>query len=299
MNREPLRDVTEDEVRAFEEDGAVCIRGALDIEWIERLRDAMDRLLDQPTEMGLDLNKDDKGGRFAIDSYMWRVDGNFRALALDSPLAQLAARITRSSRINLLWDFILVKEPHSPYITDWHNDQSANPCNGWQVCGSWAPLDRVTLDSGAVQYIRGSHKDQIWYEAPGASAREGETYFAAGFDQEIPGDDEPEHYEPLPDFETMRDELDMIYFETEPGDVVFQHLLTVHTAFGNTSDRRRRAIAHRWVGDDATYAVRRPSKALIPPVDPIIRHGDKFPVDHHLCPQVWPTLGKLVEPTAA
>ena len=132
MNREPLRNVTEDEVRTFEEDGVVCLRKMIDSEWIERLREATDRLLEHPTEMGLDLNKDDKGGRFAIDTYMWRFDEDFRAIALQSPLAQLAARITRSSRINLLWDFILVKEPHSPYITDWHNDQSANPVNGWQ-----------------------------------------------------------------------------------------------------------------------------------------------------------------------
>lgn len=296
MNRDPLRDVTENEVRAFEEDGVVCLRKMIDSEWIERLREATDRLLEHPTDMGLDLNKDEKGGRFAIDTYMWRIDQDFRAIALQSPLAQLAARITRSSRINLLWDFILVKEPHSPYITDWHNDQSANPVNGWQVCGSWVPLDSVTLDSGTVEYVRGSHKDKIWYEAPGAAANKGETYFATGFNKEIPGDDEPETYEPLPDFSAIREELDMIHFDTEPGDVVFQHLLTVHTAAGNSTERRRRAVVHRWVGDDATYAVRRGPMRLVPPVDPIIRHGEKFPVDHHLVPQVWPTLGKIVEP---
>ena len=110
MNREPLRNVTEDEVRAFEEDGVVCLHKMIDSEWIERLREATDCLLENPTEMGLDLNKDDKGGRLAIDTYMcmWRFDEDFRAIALQSPLAQLAARITRSSRINLLWDFILV-----------------------------------------------------------------------------------------------------------------------------------------------------------------------------------------------
>ncbi len=30
MNREPLRNVTEDEVRAFEEDGVVCLHKMID-----------------------------------------------------------------------------------------------------------------------------------------------------------------------------------------------------------------------------------------------------------------------------
>jgi len=81
----------------------------------------------------------------------------------------------------------------------------------------------------------------------------------------------------MPDIEGRRNDYDIVTFDTEPGDVVVQHLLTVHHAPGNASDRRRRAIAVRYAGDDATYAVRRRNPPL--PVEHSLRHGDRLDSD--------------------
>jgi len=73
-----------------------------------------------------------------------------------------------------------------------------------------------------------------------------------------------------------------------PGDVLAHHLLTLHGAPGNrTPDRRRRAIAFRYAGDDATY-IDRPVGPK-PIRDPGLKRGDHFGCE--LFPQVWPRAG--------
>ena len=55
----------------------------------------------------------------------------------------------------------------------------------------------------------------------------------------------------------------------------------------------RRAIGHRWSGDDATYVRRAHVARILPPCDLKLKTGDSFPTgDHHLYPEVWPTPAK-------
>ena len=287
MSNLPLRDVTEDEIRSFERDGVVCLRGVIDGGWIERMQGAMEHVLAHPGPQGVDNNPRGSSGRFALDVYLWTFDDDFRALALDSPLAAIAARLMRSARVNFLYDCILTKEPHSPYPTHWHQDQPGNPVDGRQVCGIWMPLDTVTIESGAVEYIRGSHRWGLWFDSHGNKLQDGHSFFK-GPKELLPKPGDRGEFEAMPDFEAARDDHDIVHFDTEPGDCVVNHLLTVHSAPGNTTARRRRAVGTRWGGDDSTFAVRKARFRLIPPWDPGLLHGDPFPRDHDLYPQAWP-----------
>ena len=57
---------------------------------------------------------------------------------------------------------------------------------------------------------------------------------------------------------TCRTLLSIMGVDSEPGDVVVHHVMTLHGAPGNAhSDRRRRGLATRWCGDDAVYDPRR------------------------------------------
>ena len=296
MNRHPPRDITEQEISTYEDRGVVCLRGVLDPDWIERMRTAMDRVLEKPGPQGIDLQPQDAEGRFYFETNMWFYDDDFRAIMMDSPLAQLAAQVMRSERIHILFDFMFAKEPQSPFPTDWHQDLSANPVEGWQVCGSWAPLDSVTHDSGALEYIVGSHRWGRRFGSPQNTddrehkqGEQGVGYFKGPQGETISVvDDDLSEFEPQPDFEKIRDRFEIASFDTEPGDVVFNHVLVLHGAPGNRTQRRRRAFAHRWVGDDTTYAIRRSKNRLYPPRDPGLKHGDPFPPDGDVFPQAWP-----------
>ena len=273
MNRLPPSPITEAEIATFERDGVVCLRGMFDSDWVERMRAALDRLLESPTPEGRLLNPEGTPGRFERDIFLWMADADFRALALESPSGAIAAACMRSARINLMADLILVKEPHTPSLTPWHHDQPYNWYDGSQACGMWLSLDTATAESGAVEWVTGSHKWGRWFEAApfdGSDAYE----LSDGFD-------------PMPDFDAARDQYRIVGFDTKPGDCIVNHLLTIHSAPGNQSDRRRRAIIYRFAGDDATYAERGPGRPK-PLRDPGLKPGDPFPPDHDQFPLIWP-----------
>ncbi|MGI9615228.1 MAG: phytanoyl-CoA dioxygenase family protein [Acidimicrobiales bacterium] len=89
--------------------------------------------------------------------------------------------------------------------------------------------------------------------------------------------------EPMPDIEAERDRHRFVTYETEPGDCIVHHGLTIHSAPGNAStDIRRRALATRFCGDDCTY---RPEGSFQPLIrDPGIPSG--APLECELFPRV-------------
>jgi ectoine hydroxylase-related dioxygenase (phytanoyl-CoA dioxygenase family) len=90
----------------------------------------------------------------------------------------------------------------------------------------------------------------------------------------------------IPDIEVMRDSLQLIQYELEPGDCTVHHALLVHAEPGNTlAARRRRAVVTRWTGDDVRYAPK-------PKIQPLIRQPNisaGAPLDSDLRPVVWST----------
>ena len=278
MEPQQARPITADEHRIFERDGVVCLRGALDPSWIESLAQGLEETLASPGPQGK-AYPDMGSGRFGYDTFMWTRDRRFREFQTHSPLPEIAARIMNSEKSFLMVDLAFVKEPMTPNTTPWHQDQPYGWYNGWQVCSFWTPLDPVTLESGALEWIPGSHRWGKWFRP-------------TGFDpaQYQDGDE----FEPLPDFEAERSRYDIIHYDMEPGDVLAHHLLTVHGAPGNsTADRRRRALAFRYAGDDARYAVRKVGPQPIRP--PGLNPGDPFGCE--LFPQVWPRVALRTAPT--
>ena len=312
MDSAPLRDVTEEEIVAYWRDGVVHLPNIIGLGWVERMRVALDRILIEPSQrFDADVNPEGTPGRFAFGSFLWTRDDDFRAWVLESPLAPIAAQLLRSKTIHHVFDFYFAKEPHSPHATVWHQDQGGNPVHGRNVAGSWVPLDEVRYESGAVEYIRGSHNWNRWFAAPlsdeptAVVENQFDKFFDVGKGGDTDGGDEArlakydETFEDQPDFDAMRDELDLITFDSGPGDVVLNHLLTVHGAPGNYTDRRRRALGGRWAGDSTVYAKREGRFNIALPWDPGLRDGDPFPPDNDLFPQVWPRPIRVPEIRAA
>ena len=289
MNQHPLRPIAESELQAWAEDGVVHLRGLLDQEWVTRMQRAIDHVLAHPSDHGTDLNSDEDGGRFAYDDYMWKFNDDFRAFVFTSPAAKIAATFLHSQAVNLLYNFFLVKEPHTPTRTNWHHDLPANPVEG-PACGLWVSLDHIAAESGAVQWARGSHKWGKRFNPVGSGV--GKTHRRAPI---APG------LEPMPSIPGHPEDYDIVSFDTEPGYILVTHLLTCHGAPGNATDRRRRAFGVRYAGDGSTYAVRTDVTFNIKPIaDPGLAHGDPFPgdPDHFVFPRVLPRRAKDSDPAA-
>ena len=268
MNREPLRDVTDEEIRTFREDGVVLLKGLFDRDWIERVRDLAEADMSTPGEMKQELAKEGDPGRFFNNTFLWPRNEDFRDIVFNSPAARIAARIMDAGKVNIVFDQFLIKEPGTQERTRWHHDLPYWPIDGDQVCTLWLALDPVDAVSGAVEYVRGSHRWGTRYKA--------EAFLGEGrYKEDLP---------PVPDIDEMRGELEFVQPELEPGDCTVHHGLTVHGAPGNaTVDRRRRAYVTRWAGDDVVYYPR-------PGIQPMLRDPDipsGGPLDSDLWPVVW------------
>ncbi len=268
---------SEDEVRAFERDGVVVLRGAIPAGWLARVSDAFEAERAGPRSADLsELARRASGageasgaGRFVAGTDHWRHSDAFRAFAAESPLPRLAAALLRSRAVHLYEDSLLVKEPRTAEATRFHQDLGYFHIDGEQVCTTWCPLDRVDAASGALRYWRGSHRERRVYRP---------NLFVTAHD--IPGSEG----EALPAIDADPDAFDLVDFSLEPGDVAVHHARTLHGAYPNRSDRRRRAVSVRYCGDDARFrlrpgAPRKPHHAGLHDGDPLGGPG---------CPLVWP-----------
>ena len=162
-------------IDTFWADGVVCLRGVIPAAWIERLQGAVEDVL--AARDGTDLSamaaQIDAGGgavlrdapaaggargRFFAGTDHWRRHPTFRAFALESPLPALVAGLLRARLVTLYEDSLLVKEPGTAERTAFHQDMAYFHVSGTQVCTTWCPLDHVSADTGAVEYVRGSHR---------------------------------------------------------------------------------------------------------------------------------------------
>ena len=81
----------------YERDGAVCLRGAFDVGWIELLHGAVERDIADPGPNATNFAEGSTAGTFFGDMFMWRRDPDFRAAAVASPAAAIAAGLMISA----------------------------------------------------------------------------------------------------------------------------------------------------------------------------------------------------------
>lgn len=268
MNRQPPRPPTGAEVAAYDRDGIVCLRGMFDADWIAFMGQAVDDAMARPGPHAEEYTARGGAGRFFGDLDLWRRHAAFRRFVFESPAAEIAGRVMGTAQVNFFYDQLLVKEPGTAERTPWHQDQPYWAVDGWQVCSIWLPFDPVP-ESACVEYVAGSHR---W------NRRFNPQHFSDG--SPYSGTDLP----PLPDIERDRARYDIRRFALEPGDCLVFQALIVHGAPGNRQAGRRRALATRWTGDDATYA-RRPGEVAIPTSDPGLAHGAAMDCDQF--PRIW------------
>lgn len=234
--------VTPADVEAYERDGVTVLRQVVTADWHARLEAAIERDMREPGPY-FHGYESDGGGRFHGNLRLWERDPVFREFCLHSLLPDVAQQCLRARKVNLLYDQLFVKEPGTSNPTRWHNDQPYWPIRGWQVLSIWVALDVTTMQSGALEFVRGSHRWNRWFQ-PEAF---GKTATASEYEAN------PD-YEPMPDIDAARDRYDIVSWDLEPGDAYVFHGLTVHGAGGNhLCDRRRRGYTIRYTGDDVVY----------------------------------------------
>ncbi|MGD9996475.1 MAG: phytanoyl-CoA dioxygenase family protein [Ilumatobacteraceae bacterium] len=254
----------------FWADGAVCVRGAFTPAEIAMAEAAIDANLASLSPRAKRASSDDDGA-FIEDFCNWQRIPEMEAFIRQSAAASIAAELTDSRTVRLYHDHVLVKEPGTRQHTPWHQDLPYYNVDGRQNVSMWCPVDPVSRAS-TLEFVAGSHLGP-WY-MPRTFLDGQAKWFPDG------------SLEELPDIDGDPDRFRVIGWELEPGDAVFFHMLTLHTAAGVDGTRRRRVLSVRFLGDDMVHAPRRwTTSPPFPGLDEQLPDG--APLDHPLFPILW------------
>lgn len=205
------------------------------------MREAVAAAMDAPGPNSREFGRPGEG-RFFADVFVWTRQPELERVVVRSPLGEISGRLMGAKSSRFFFDHLLVKEAGADAPTPWHQDAPYFPINGMDCISIWIALDHVTRESGAVEYVRGSHLTGALY-APESFVGDGRLY--------------SDTYERLPDIDASRADFDLVSWDLAPGDCVVHHVRTIHGAPGNSSEgTRRRAIATRWIGEDIVYETR-------------------------------------------
>lgn len=261
------RFVTDAQIEDFQRDGAVLIPG-LFADQVAGLRDGIARNLAEPGPYAAENTGKDDTGRFFDDYCNWDRIPEFRAAIHAPRVAQAAADLMRTSRVQLFHDHVLVKEPGTSKPTPWHQDSPYYFVEGTQTVSFWVPLDPVS--EASLRCVAGSHR---WPKPVMPKRWLVETDFYPNVDDYMPVPD--------PDAEGMT----VLEWPMQPGDAVAFDFRTLHGARGNSAGLRRRAFSLRLVGEDARY-VERPGRTSPPYPGHGMQPGERLREDWF--PVIWP-----------
>ena len=263
--------VEQDVIDRYQEDGVVLMRG-LYRDWVESLREGLQRNLDAPLNYAFPCESTLAGepGRF-FDSYCnWLLIPEYFDHVTRSSAASLAGQLMEVNEAQFFHEHAFCKEPGTQRPTPWHQDMPYYCVDGKQTVSLYVALDDAPCEV-AVRFIRGSHRWQKIFHP--VAFLDGENFDSTG-----------DVMESAPDVEENPSQYDVLAWDLEAGDCIAFDFLTLHGTTAGEVKKRRRAVSTRWLGDDVTYC-ERPIDTSPPFPDIALKPGDRMREDWF--PVLW------------
>jgi hypothetical protein len=160
--------LTKRQLDQFEQDGFIVLRSVIPDEEIQRIRQLIRHLFEQFTNLPKALAYDMSECPYPVSTL--QNPQVARCLQLEPKLANLQylqnataiARELLGLHARLCFDHAILKPPFSNCPTAWHQDEAYDkPGDSKQRLSFWLPLQDVSPDAGCLQYIPGSHKQEL------------------------------------------------------------------------------------------------------------------------------------------
>ena len=271
------RKLSEEEVVSFRTSGVVKVPEAVDPSWIPELLTVADGQLTKPSKWVNDVNPAASENRLFTDRYLWRHNDVIHRFVHDSGCARLAAQAMGSNSARFYFDHLLIKKVNTPTITPWHQDAPYWPFRGKQIASIWLALTPVTVEGSGMEFIRGSHFDDVYYLPEVFGGADNKSGQWANEQQGVA----------VPDIDANREEYDIVSFDMAPGDALIFSAWILHGARGNSSSTQDRvALSTRWLGDDVLWD---PREGVDPTVDPaqVLVDPGMPPRDNSFFPEIF------------
>lgn len=263
--------LSDSQIRQFHEDGALAVRGAF-ADRVDLLRAGVERNIAEPGPFATDSVTGGEPGRFFDDYCNWERIPEYRQFAADSECAALAGQAMQAREARLFHEHIVIKEPGTTKATPWHHDMPYYCVDGGQTVSIWIALDPVPAEA-TVRFVAGSHRwGKLFYPR---KFLDGRNYVQ-----------DADSLEEVPDIDGNPDGYRILSWACEPGDAVLFDFRTLHGTTAARLENRRRAIAFRWMGEDAIYCDRHgETSPPYPELKNRLTHGDPLPDD--VFPVMW------------
>ena len=205
----------------FRRDGFVFIPGFLNDTEIGQVNENLKKFIsfglkNVPSDMVYYENVNEPESLKQIQK-LFDYDEGFKGLMFGSKFEKFAEVLLNDSVRGVNMQYFN-KPPKISQPTPPHQDGYFFMLEPNEAVTMWMPLEPVDEENGCVRYISGSHEKGM---------REHSRTSILGFSQAIS------------DYST-EDELQEVYFKTQPGDLLVHHSLTIHRADGNKSKSRTR-----------------------------------------------------------
>ena len=157
-------------------------------------------------------------------------------IAFDKNIAELVKSIAQSNFIRIFEVIVFSKPPRISPVLRWHQDNSYFPFEPSNQVASWIPFEKVTKESGSLQYVVGSHKHG---ERASVDLHSGDR-FDGDVRKIIPSRiDEPDH--------------EINYVEISPGDMSIHHGQMWHCSGQNITENQRRSLSIRYLVGETKF----------------------------------------------
>lgn len=193
--------ISEQQIRALEEDGVVHIKSVFDQEWVDFLRNATMFQVEEPHIWAF------AGIASKIYDYIqrnvWQTNRAFASFYYQSAIGDVLAQLGRTNEIRVSTDLLMVN-PNKGF--KWHQDNQNGPITWEEGLRFWITLDETPAEYGAPVYLNGSHRNTVVDES---------SVFVDINQKGL------EHYKER-----------QLEFRTMPGDMIIWHPRTIHKVDG-------------------------------------------------------------------
>ncbi|MBX9924813.1 MAG: phytanoyl-CoA dioxygenase family protein [Hyphomicrobiaceae bacterium] len=281
------REITADEVNAYNQAGVVHLRGVLDLATVNLIRRNIDNCVAtiHTSPSGYDFTALTEAFEADDQTFLASVDGG------QHPIVAVADHV-RASGCPLLFDEVGAGHK-GHFFLDTAVTSRNKELRSFALRGAAAEIAGCLIGGNTVRYCQ----DQIFVKEPGTREKtafhQDATYLEIDGDQccvlWIPVDPaiaetagmeyirgshrDGKLYKPnvfvaqtplpysegedIPDIEGNRQNFDIVSFDAEPGDIIVHHYKTIHGSRGNMSRYQvRRALTVRYAGDDIRVKLR-------------------------------------------
>jgi len=249
--------VTEEQVMSFQEKGYAQFDEVLTPEEFSDFRGALADATGR-AELGYFYRE---GGEYTQHVNLWASHAGVRRHVFNPKLAEIARQLSRSERVRLWHDQLIVKMPGND-PSRWHQDLPLWPMIDAGPLTCWLALVDVTVEMGCMSFLPGSHR---WGRLAAGTLPSELLASLEGVRLLVPQD--------------RRDSLQPVTIELKAGSCTFHDSLALHYAGPNQTDKPRQGFIINYMPNDVRFSGR--SHVTTDPLNLAVGQpiaGEMFPI---------------------